>query len=469
MSGRAHGGAAAGGLGWDAQDESALLAGIVACAPDAIISVAAADGRILTWNRAAERLFGYSEREALGAPLTMLAPESAADPDELLAAALAGHRVGAETMRRRKDGTLIDVSLTAARIQMADGRIIGAVGVFRDITERKKAEASRRETEAQFRVLADAMPQMVWSATAAGRVDYYNRRWQAFIGQSTGELTSVDWAAAIHPEDRARAWQAWHEAVATGEAYEDEYRLRRHDGAYRWFLDRALPLRDRTGQILRWFGTCTDIDEQKHAEDARRLLIQELNHRVKNLFAVTAGIVAVSARRAGSVGEMAEAVRGRLGALARAHDLVRAAITGQGVGHESTTLRDVAAAITAPHASHDGRRIAIDGPPVGIGASAAASIALVLHELATNAVKYGALSTPVGRVGITWTIEESQLSLDWRESGGPVIETPPSTEGFGTQVTRMSVTGQLGGTVATWWERAGVRVAIAIPLERLQR
>ncbi|HZF75954.1 MAG TPA: PAS domain-containing protein [Acetobacteraceae bacterium] len=133
--------------------------------------------------------------------------------------------------------------------------------------ERVGAEARLREGEARFRTLADAMPQMVWSTRPDGFHDYYNARWYAFTGMPEGATDGEGWNDMFHPEDREGAWACWRRSLATGEPYEVEYRLRRHDGAYRWVLGRALPLRDEAGRILRWFGTCTDIDDQKRASE----------------------------------------------------------------------------------------------------------------------------------------------------------------------------------------------------------
>lgn len=464
--GLAESGPASGRLDWDAVGDNARLAAIVTSSPDAIISVGT-DARIASWNPAAEQLLGYGETEALGASIDLLAPESAPDvPQQAVAAALAGGRVRIDTTLRRKDGTLVEISLTASRIQSGDGRTMGAVGILRDITERRRQEVSLRESEAQVRALADAVPQLVWASTPDGHTDYYNRRWYDYVGAEHGEFLERDWPMLLHPDDRSRVQERWEDALRTGEAYDDEYRVRRHDGVYRWFLDRALPVRGQDGRILRWFGTCTDVDEQKQTEDARQLLIRELNHRVKNLFAVASGIVSVSARRAGSVRDMAEMIRGRLGALARAHDAIHAA---NGGSRESTTLQDVIRTILAPHSGDAGGPIAVEGPSVAIGPNAAAGLALVLHELATNAVKYGALSAHRGQVRLAWSLDETQLLLEWQESGGPAVDAPPASEGFGTQIARMTVAGQLGGQIDTRWESAGVRVRLALPIERLRR
>ncbi|MBV9268214.1 MAG: PAS domain S-box protein, partial [Acidobacteriaceae bacterium] len=176
-----------------------------------------------------------------------------------------------ETIRRRKDGALLNISVTISPVKDAQGRIIGASKIARDITERKRSEAALRESEARFRQLADSMPQMVWTARPDGYLDYYNERWYEFTGFERTIFGDANWERIVHPEDAGRCRDSWYEAVRTGEPYSIEYRLwDRHESRWRWFIGRALPARGEDGEIVKWFGTCTDIDEQKRIEDELR-------------------------------------------------------------------------------------------------------------------------------------------------------------------------------------------------------
>ncbi len=155
-----------------------------------------------------------------------------------------------------------------APVRDVDGKIIGSVIAQMDITERVKIESALRESEARFRTITNAMPQIVWTALVDGYHDYYNQQWYDFTGVAQGASDGQGWLELLHPEDREQALQRWTPSLTTGEPYENQYRLRHHSGQYRWTLARALPVRDDEGAIVRWMGTCTDMHEQKLAQEA---------------------------------------------------------------------------------------------------------------------------------------------------------------------------------------------------------
>lgn len=164
------------------------------------------------------------------------------------------------------------VLLNAEPIRDRAGAIIGSVVAQVDITSQIKAEAALRESEAKFRTITNAMPQMVWSTLPDGYHDYYNRQWYEFTGVPEGSTDGEGWNGMFHPDDQAHAWEVWQNSLVTGEPYEILYRLRHHSGEYRWVLGRALPVRDEQGRILRWMGTCTDIHHQKTTEEELKLV-----------------------------------------------------------------------------------------------------------------------------------------------------------------------------------------------------
>ena len=180
----------------------------------------------------------------------------------------AGETVAFESRHRRKDGTVFPVEVRSQAFWEGGRRF--EVALARDVTERKQAEEALRESERRFRTLAEALPHMVWTAQPDGATDYYNARTTEYTGLTTEQLQGWGWRSTIHPEDLPRCLELWTRSIATGEPYEIEFRVRRADGAFRWHLARALALRDDSGRITKWFGSCIDMDDQKRAQEALR-------------------------------------------------------------------------------------------------------------------------------------------------------------------------------------------------------
>jgi PAS domain S-box-containing protein len=320
----------------------------------------------------------------------------------------------------------------------------------------------------RLRAILNTIPQMVWSTLPDGFHDFYNDRWYEFTGIPYGSTDGEGWNVMFHADDRDRAWRVWQHSLATGDPYEIEYRLRHRSGAYRWTLGRALPVRDRQGAIVRWFGTCTDIDDLKQAEEARELIAHELSHRIKNLFAVISSIVSLSARDFPEAKSFSGVVRERIAALARANDYVRPH-SPQSVPHAGKTLQGLFASLVSPYRAGGNARILVEGDDSEIGLQAATSLSLVIHEWATNAVKYGALSLPHGTVSLRCTKRGDTFRLEWREEGGPPVEGPPSREGFGSRMARKAAEAQLGAVLTEDWDRSGVRLSLSMPPAALLR
>ena len=271
----------------------------------------------------------------------------------------------------------------------------------------------------------------------------------------------------LHPDDAERGWSTWQHALATGEPYDIEYRLRRHDGEYRWTLGRALPLRNDNGEIERWLGTSTDIHDRKIAEEQGELISRELSHRIKNIFAVVNSLVTLSARVDSAARPFAEAVRARIEALALAHDYVRPqrGISGPPAPQSVLGLLDT---LLAAYREHDRDRITVAGRDASTGVHAATALALLIHELATNAVKYGALSTPEGIVAMRCEDTPEAYVITWQERGGPPVESPPTRKGFGTLMSERAAAAQLGAIITHAWDLEGLTVRIAVPHHRLE-
>ncbi len=325
-------------------------------------------------------------------------------------------------------------------------------------------------SEGTFATLVDAMPQIVWSTLPDGHHDFYNRRWYEFTGVPEGSTDGEGWAGLFHPDDQPRAWERWRHSLATGETYDVEYRLRHHSGVYRWTIGRALPVRDGSGRIVRWIGTCTDIDDAKRTAEQNELLSRELSHRIKNIFQVVTGLISLSARRAGpEVKAFASELRDRVGALGRAHEFARPHSEESRPVFRDTSLHGMLHELFAAYPARDEGRIAVTGVDTPVDDRGATPLALLIHELATNAVKYGALSNMVGRIAIHIEDRGEALAISWRESDGPRIPGVPERTGFGTRLVELSIGQQLGGTVTRRWNPEGLEVDIDVLKRRLSR
>jgi PAS domain S-box-containing protein len=254
-----------------ADNAQALLAAIVDSSNDAIVSKSL-DGRIMSWNRGAERLFGYSADEAIGQPVTIIIPRDRLDEEhDLLQHIRQGQRVEhSETVRVAKGGRPIDVSVMVSPVRDVRGNVIGASAVTRDITARKRAEQALLDGEERFRTLADNIAQLAWMADETGSIFWYNKRWFDYTGSTAQEMLGWGWRSVHAPDHVDRVVEKFTRSIESGEIWEDIFPLRGSDGQYRWFLSRAIPIRDARGKVLRWFGTNTDITAQRDAEESLR-------------------------------------------------------------------------------------------------------------------------------------------------------------------------------------------------------
>jgi PAS domain S-box-containing protein len=270
-----------------AEDAGLLLSAIVDSSDDAIISKDL-NGVITSWNKSAERLFGYTAAEAVGQPVAaLLIPADRQDEEpNILARLRRGERVDHfETKRRCKDGTLLDISLTISPVRDGKGSIIGASKIARDITETKRVHAELVASEARFRQLADTMPQIVWTARPDGYIDYYNERWYEYTGFPRDLFGDGSWEPLLPAEDLQKYRDTWHKATGSGEPFNLECRLLdRKERRWRWFIARALPVRDADQKIVKWFGSFTEIDEQKRVQEDLRRANEDLEQ-----FAFSAG------------------------------------------------------------------------------------------------------------------------------------------------------------------------------------
>ncbi|MGU9979910.1 HWE histidine kinase domain-containing protein [Phreatobacter sp. HK31-P] len=277
-----------------------------------------------------------------------------------------------------------------------------------------------------------------------------------------------DFLGAVHPDDIQRVRDSLARAIADKDKSSEEYRLLGHDGVWHWVIARGECLYDHEGRPARFPGAIVDISELKESEEARSILLRELNHRVKNIFAVVSGLISMTARGASTPREMADALRGRLSALSAAHDLIRSAVLGETDMAETIQLADLLKRILAPHVDRP-ERLVISGPDLMLGPNATTSLALVFHELATNAAKYGALTDESGELRVAWEYTPSDVTLEWHERTAATTDDPPTHRGFGSQLIEMSVQRQLKGVMSYDWSGDGLRVALSAPVEQLVR
>ncbi len=288
------------------------LASIVENSNDAIMAKDL-NGVIISWNAAAERIFGYPASEMIGRVLAdwLIPPERKAEEAYILDSVRRGETIDHfETQRCHRDGHLIDVSVTVSPTRDAEGRIVGAAKIVRDITTVKRQEAelrqaliSVRNNASRWRQLANSMPQLVWTCTADGQCDFLSEQWLHYTGISEQEQLGSAWLEQVHPDDQERLSASWQRAVETRSLFNIEFRIRRHDGAYRWFDTRAVPLVDpESGAILRWIGSNTDIEERKQAEESIRALnaslelqVAERTQRLQSAMALQTAILAEAA------------------------------------------------------------------------------------------------------------------------------------------------------------------------------
>lgn len=325
-------------------DAAAFLAAIIKSSDDAIISKSLS-GIILTWNKAAERVFGYTADEAIGEPVTILIPEDRLEEEPIILRKIHdGHQVDHfETIRRRKDGSLVDLSLTISPIRDSSGRIIGASKIARDISERRRAS--------------------------------------------------------------------------------------------------------------------------EHQD----MLLREMHHRVKNLFTITGSLITLAARTTETSAELANSMKGRLLALSRAHEMTLPSFTGDDAFRErSTTLFQLFDGILAPYSSDARPRYHLHGTDFTIGANKVTNLALLFHEFATNAAKYGCLSVAEGQLDITVSNHSEMLEVIWSErSNNPLPGGEGKSSGFGTKLEGMIARG-FNGSITREWLPTGLSIRIEIPHRTLQ-
>jgi len=448
------------------RESEALKGSILDAALDCIVSIDH-KSRVIEWNTAAERTFGYAREAALGRDLAelIIPPEYRKRHRQGMAHYLAtgegpvlNRRVELEALRA--DGSRFPVELAISPI--SSGNKPRFTAYLRDITLRKQAEAAQRESEQRLRSTYEHAFTSIAEVDASGRFLRVNEQLSVVTGYSRDELLQRTFIDITHPEDRqADLAQFRRQMAGEIDAYALEKRYIHKDGHSIWIELSASRVDDVNGQPLYGIRVVRDITERKRAEEHQRLLINELNHRVKNTLTTVQSIVFQTLRNAPTPEDAQTALASRLIALSKAHDV----LTRE--SWEAASLHQIVSEAMEPFRAHGENRIQVAGPQVRLPPSMALAIAMALQELATNAVKYGALSNQTGEVEIGWSLDETNspahLHLRWEESGGPSVR-PPNRRGFGTRLIERSLAGDLHGEATIEFATTGLVCTITAPV-----
>jgi PAS domain S-box-containing protein len=453
---------------------------IIQSLPVAVYTTDAA-GRITFYNEAAAQLWGI--RPELGksefcGSWKLYWPDGTPLPhhDCPMALTLREKRPvrGMEAVAERPDGTRVPFIPYPSPLFDASGRLTGAINTLVDITERHETEQRIRESEARYRGIA-AIVEFSEDAVLAKDLDGVIMSWNPgatrLFGYAADEAIGKPITILI-PTERRHEEATILDRIRRGERI-DHYETvrRRKDGSTVDISLTVSPVRSPEGEIIGASKIARDITERRRAEEQQHLLLREMDHRIKNLFALAGGVVALSARSATTAEELSSAVRDRLVALARAHTLTLPVTSDGGRRIEqSTTLHVLIQTILSPHeGGTDGHRarVTISGPDIQLAGGLVTTFALLLHEFATNAAKYGALSTPAGHIDIACSEGDGQFALTWQERDGPRIESHNDSEGFGTLLARAMVKDQLQGEISRDWKPEGLTIRLSVAKDRI--
>lgn len=358
-----------------------------------------------------------------------------------------------------------DMILIDSAIAAADATGAGAP----DCHDAGRARRALADLSAQrLAAIVESSSDAILAMTLEGIITDWNAGAERLYGYAAADMIGNSVTLLI-PPDRRHEEADILARLRRGDSVEHyETVRRRKDGGDIHISLTVSPIKDAEGRIVGASKIARDITERKRAEERQQLLLREMNHRIKNLFALTGSLVWLSARTAKTPDALADAVTQRLAALARAHELTLPRLSeGEAGAQASTTLHALIRTILAPYETGaNGQRVAIRGCDLRLSGSTVTSFALLLHEFATNAAKYGALATPSGRIEIVCREAENRLELLWREHGGPPAD-PGGAEGFGSLLSRATVKSQFGGELAREWTPAGLTIRLSAARERL--
>lgn len=366
------------------------------------------------------------------------------------------------------DGAVRWIRDTSFPLYNDQGKLERVGGISHDVTELRHTQDALAEREHQLRILMEGIPQLVWRARDGGRWMWASPQWQALTGQDPVASQEFGWLDVVHPEDREVARRAWSSARENGQV-DVEYRVRRaRDGAWLWHHSRSLPAREEREGYTEWLGTSTDVQAMKALQSRQGVLVAELQRRTRNLMTVVRTTMERSQRASTGRDDFIVSYSNRLDAIARAHHLLARLQDGERVSFDELLLGEIAA-VGAVDRHGNGIRVTMNGVKgVRLRSASVQTLALALHELATNALKYGALAQPGGHLTVSWNVipagEDSRLQVRWRETGVPVTHGAgkPDKRGFGRELIETLLPHQLHAT--TTYELASDGLICSIDL-----
>jgi PAS domain S-box-containing protein len=426
------------------------------------IEVEPKSGRFLRANAAMCNFMGYSEAELLARTVYDITHPHDRDHDRELCQRLVAGESSAFDVEKRyicKDGNVVWARTTLNVVRDASGRPLRNIAVIQDLNARKRAEQDLHASKDRLELALDAAQLGWWEYDPVRRVLSWDGRAQEICDHAENELTIEEFLKRMHPDDVARFLAVREAALdpVDPKPYGNVYRIVRSDGKVRWLESRGRAHFDDAGperRLVSFIGTIQDITERKEREEREHLLLREINHRAKNMLSVVHAIARQTAAK--NPEDFIERFSERILALSANQDLL---IRNEWNGVE---IIDLVRAQLAPFADLIGSRIAVHGPKLRFKAASAQSVGLVLHELATNAGKYGALSRDRGRVNVCWGIEGNTFTMSWIESDGPLVSAP-ERRGFGTMVMEAMAEHSVDGTVYLDYASSGLTWRLSCP------
>jgi len=421
-----------------------------------------ADGTILRANRADYEPLGYTAEEYVGQPIMKFHADEDVISD-ILRRLSSGEKLDKYPARlSAKDGSIRHV-LISSSVCFRDDEFVNTRCFTVDVTEKMQAEEALREAQERLAVTYENVLAGIAEVDRDGRFTRVNEAFVSITGYSREELLATSFAEITHPDDVVEDRGQYRRQVA-GEIdhYVMEKRYVRKDGQVVWVEISSSTVRDPDGGFGYGVRMAQDITDRRVAEQHRKLLLSELNHRVKNTLATVQALAAHTARSAQSAEDFQRRFEPRLMALSAAHDRLTKN------DWRGADLADIVRDELRAHGAHDDRAT-IAGPSIILPPRVSLTLSMALHELATNALKYGALSSPTGRVEVQWSVERqagnpypTRVQLSWQERGGPPV-AEPETEGFGSRLLRVTAA-ELRGELALDWKREGLSWKLSFPL-----